>query len=345
MDQQESSFAPAESRPPLDHIPEQIPAPPVNPVQTARKRIALTLLSLLFILAVAEVAVSILAVAVRFRAPELLSQPGALIVLSSLPSYLLAMPLSLLLFRKIPKALPEKKKLAFPTFIGFLCIALLVTFFGGILGEIVNTMFGSIIGEVPENSLDTVADATPIWLQFIFFVILAPIFEEIFYRKLLYDRLSTFGELPAILICGVIFGLIHGNFYQFFYAAAAGILFTFVYAKTGEILYTIGLHALLNFSGTILTEWINNLDASESKLLSDMALLLSALFAFCVILGLVFAIIYWVTKKKKPTFGAGAIPLDGHQWAAALFGNPGTWIFLAVTLIPFLSELIEPLLY
>lgn len=344
MDQNQPNLSTEQSRPLLSRNPEQIPEPPVNPVQSARRQIALTLLSLLFITVVSSIVATVVALALRQRDPSLLSRPGALILLSSLPSYLFAMPLSLLLFRKIPKATPEKKPLAFPSFVGILCIVLLLTFFGGILGNIVNSIFGTITGELPENSLDKVAEITPLWLQFVFFVVLAPVFEEIFYRKLLYDRLSIYGELPAILVCGIAFGLIHGNFYQFFYAAAAGILFTFVYAKTGRIGYTIGLHALLNFSGTILTDWLNGLASSKSELFSRMGDLLLVLIGLCVIAGLVFAIFYWVSQKKKLSFGSGAIPLTRGQWAAALFGNPGTWIFLAACLVPFLEDLIQPLL-
>ncbi|MBQ7173664.1 MAG: CPBP family intramembrane metalloprotease [Clostridia bacterium] len=335
MDQQQPAFSEA---------PRQIPVPPIDPVQTARRQIALTFLSLLFILGISSVVASVLAFVLRLRDPEILNRPGALILLSSLPSYAVSMPLSLLFFRKIPKTPPKKQKLAFPSFLGFFCIAMLLTYFGGIFGSIVNSLFGAVSGEVPTNTLDKVAEITPLWLQFLFFVVLAPIFEEIFYRKLLFDRLSTFGELPAILICGILFGLIHGNFYQFFYATAAGILFSFVYAKTGNILYTMGLHALLNFSGTILSDWLNNLTSSESEFLSRAGMLILLLFGICILLGLAFAVIYWVTKKKKIAFDAGAIPLEHRQWAAALFGNPGTWILLGVTLLPFFSDLILPML-
>ena len=72
------------------------------------------------------------------------------------------------------------------------------------------------------------------------------------FRKILIDRVRKYGELPAILISGVMFGLFHGNFTQFFYAAGLGILFAWIYVRTGKIIHTIALHFLVNFWGSAL---------------------------------------------------------------------------------------------
>ena len=48
------------------------------------------------------------------------------------------------------------------------------------------------------------------------------------------------------------FGLFHGNLNQFVYAFVLGLCFGFIYVKTGNIRYTIGLHMLVNFLGSVL---------------------------------------------------------------------------------------------
>ena len=85
---------------------------------------------------------------------------------------------------------------------------------------------------------------------FLFMVVLAPIFEEIFYRRVVIDRLRRYGDIPAIIISGLMFGLIHGNFSQFFYAAFLGMVFGAVYVYTGKLGYSVFLHMLINFMGS-----------------------------------------------------------------------------------------------
>ena len=86
-------------------------------------------------------------------------------------------------------------------------------------------------------------------------VILAPIFEEIVFRKLFYTALKKFTKLPSwaiVLIISAAFAFIHVSdaqslvfFPQYFVLA---LLITGAYALTKENLFaSIGLHFLNNF--------------------------------------------------------------------------------------------------
>ena len=332
-----------ENAPLLENEPEQIPAPPVDPVRGARRQFSLTLLSFLFILLVSEIVATVVYYAFKANFPNIIDLPGALLFFSSLPAYAVAMPLSLLFFKRIPRALPEKHSLSLPSFVGLFCLTMLLTYAGSIAGNIVNSILTFWSGEAPTNDLQNLADNSPIWCQILFFVILAPIFEEIFYRKLIFDRIRAYGELPAILLCGILFGLIHGNFYQFFYAAAIGILFCYVYARTGKIGYTIGLHMLLNFSGTILTEWFGRLLSSEVEWLFLAGVILLAVLGICFLAAFGYAIYCWIKERKKITFAVGECQLEPKQWLQALFGSPVTWIALFLLVLPFFSDFIRSL--
>ncbi len=80
---------------------------------------------------------------------------------------------------------------------------------------------------------------------FAIMVVMAPVCEEVLFRKLIIDRIRRYGDKAAILVSAIIFGLCHGNFYQFFYAFGIGLVFGYIYTRTGRIRYTIGFHMIL----------------------------------------------------------------------------------------------------
>ena len=48
------------------------------------------------------------------------------------------------------------------------------------------------------------------------------------------------------------FGIIHGNLYQFFYAFGLGALMGYVYCTYGKIIYPIIIHVVINTIGSIV---------------------------------------------------------------------------------------------
>ncbi len=85
-------------------------------------------------------------------------------------------------------------------------------------------------------------------------VLLAPIVEELTFRGLMLSRLNK--ALPkwlAIAISSILFGVIHGNFLWFCYAALLGVILCLVVNRTGSLLSTIMIHMLFNFYGVALS--------------------------------------------------------------------------------------------
>ena len=142
----------------------------------------------------------------------------------------------------------EKRSLPF---LQFLCIVLIVF---GVWGA--GAAFGNLpafFGVDESSILDTIlteyrADAWPLYL---YVCIGAPVFEELACRKLLLDRLHPYGTGYAAIVSGLLFGLIHGNSAQFFLAFFVGVVFALVYLKTGRVLYTILLHAIINTTASL----------------------------------------------------------------------------------------------
>ena len=97
-------------------------------------------------------------------------------------------------------------------------------------------------------------------------VLCAPVFEEFIFRKLLIDRAAVYGEGVAVVLSGVMFGLFHGNLNQFAYAFLLGIFFGFIYVKTGKIRYTVILHMVINFMGSVVSTWVMNAMNAEKTI-------------------------------------------------------------------------------
>src|SRR5436190_2615143 len=76
---------------------------------------------------------------------------------------------------------------------------------------------------------------------------LVPLCEEFFFRGVLYRVLRERLPLwPAALIDGILFGFAHGSLVIVPVLAALGIMFCYVYERTGSIFPTIALHSLNN---------------------------------------------------------------------------------------------------
>ena len=173
--------------------------------------------------------------------------------ISCAAQYLVAFPVFILALIGTPKATGrEKSKLSGTDFFLLFAIGEALMYVGNLVGNYINQIIGTMLGRLPENDIaSTIAD-TPVALIFVYMVVLAPIVEELIFRKLIIDRLSIYGDKSAILFSAVAFGLMHGNLYQFFYATLLGLLLGYVYAKTRNVKYTIFMHTIVNFMGSIV---------------------------------------------------------------------------------------------
>jgi len=161
-------------------------------------------------------------------------------------------PLMYLCIRKIPKFEMEKKKLGAGGFVACVCIAYTIMIILNYIGITLNTLIGEITGQGTVNPIiDAMDNSSPI-VRIVLVVIIAPICEELLFRKFLIDRIVNYGEVTAMLLSGFMFALYHGNMAQFMYAFGLGIFFAFVYIRTGNIGYTIGLHMIINGVTTFL---------------------------------------------------------------------------------------------
>ena len=173
----------------------------------------------------------------------------------------------LLLLKKREKTVIEKKKLGILKWLLLLICTYGVAGVGAIIGTYVNSLLLKPLGYslIETNASMELLTQDTSWGYIISGVIVAglvaPALEEILFRKIIIDNFSKYGKGAAILMSGLMFGLYHGNFQQFFMAFGIGILFAYVYAYTGKIKYTIFLHAGFNlYASGLLTVTMNLVD-------------------------------------------------------------------------------------
>lgn len=335
----------------MTQFPEFTPSPDYPPLinhSRERRRLAIPALCVSFTLLFTSL-VQILAVYCISRfAPWIMDQNWYIWVMSTVPMYAVAMPLSLLLCRVLEpvETKPTERKLGIGAFLGLLALCFTLSYAGSYLGQIINTVIQSITGEMPANDLEEVTSASPLWTNLLFCGILAPIMEEIFYRKMVIDRLRPLGDLPTVLISGVVFGLIHGNFYQFFYAAFIGILFGYIYVYTGKIRYTVALHMIFNLVGGVYTtEMLKHMDLERlavdplleitENAAGYIMMALYLLFMFLAFVGAIITIAIAV-HRKPIRLQKREHPLRPADWIRVGLLNPGVWLLAIVILLLFL---------
>lgn len=271
-------------------------------------------------------------------------------------------PFIWLLTSKMPKANIEKRRLGFGKFILCLLIMYGLIGIGVIFGMILHYALTLPFSDNPLDSglLDLMLGSNP-FIRILVVGILAPIFEELIFRKVLIDHVAPKGELVAILASGLMFGLFHGNFQQGFFTAFVGCLFAYIYLKTGRVIYTIALHMILNCltSGITvgLVNWYykiaaeNNIDVNtisqntnELLNLGDEVMLKLSLISFLlvgwillllllVLAGIISLIVVLCMKKVKITRKEEHDPF-GRQFLS-LVTSPCMWIFYAVCMFLF----------
>lgn len=164
----------------------------------------------------------------------------------------IAFPLSALPLCRLPAAAPEKGKISARHFLAFLPVLYLCSYVGALLGNIVGSFASDVLNLQMINGVDALMENNMLLLFFIT-VILAPICEEWFFRKLLIDRTRGYGEKLAVVVSALLFAFYHTNIYQFFYAFFIGLVFGYVYLRTGKMAITALMHAIFNLFGGIIS--------------------------------------------------------------------------------------------
>lgn len=224
---------------------------------------------------------------IGFTNPIILNDINLTSIIASVCNYILPLPIFLYLMNKLEKQEINSNKLTIKKFIVYIAISLTLMWIGNLIGLTITEILGNLIQSEIANPIVETIDSSSIYTNLLLMVIMAPIFEEIIFRKLLIDRTIKYGKGVSILLSALIFGLFHGNLNQFFYAFIIGGFFAYVYIKTGKIIYTILLHLTINFFGSIISvivgNSLNNINAMESIPIADAGIIIIYFLVYVLI--------------------------------------------------------------
>lgn len=186
------------------------------------------------------------------RAEQILGSEWFLWVANVVSMYVIAFPVLYLIIFKMRKTVRSRAKLSFKEFIKLLCISSALMYIGNMVANTLSSIIELFKGSpVPDHTSELIENSS-IWAITAVAVIIGPIVEELIFRKLLMDRLGVYGDRIAIVFSAITFALFHGNIYQLFYAGLLGLLLGYVYSRTGNILYPIAIHMVINFFGSVI---------------------------------------------------------------------------------------------
>jgi membrane protease YdiL (CAAX protease family) len=167
--------------------------------------------------------------------------------------------------------------LIFPMMLGMMFVGEFIT------SQIPTT--GSFFGDFYEFFENLMAGLTddPV-VMVITAVIMAPIFEEIIFRGIIQKGMINNGVKPwkAILLASVLFGVIHGNPWQFVGATLLGTVLGLVYYKTRSLLLPMLLHGFNNLCSAILIFYTKKESFAEAFEMQEWMILAIGIVLFSV---------------------------------------------------------------
>ncbi len=220
--------------------------------------------------------------------PQYLTDINIISIVSTICNYILPFPIFYWLMKKISSTKLEKTGIGIKTFILYLGITITLMWIGNLIGLAITSLLSSTMQSDITNPVQELINSAGIWFNLIIISLLAPIFEEILFRKLLIDRTIKYGAKVSIILSAVIFALFHGNLNQFFYALLMGGFFAYVYIKTGRIIYTMILHGIINLMGSVVSLFVAN---SVNNLMSGFNSVDFAILIIYILILLLFLII------------------------------------------------------
>lgn len=274
--------------------------------------------------------------------PALATQGWFLWAVSYVPLYGIGFPIFLKTVRSIPNgtggpAQPLKVGGGAMVQLIFICIGIVYPL--NYLVILLSSLMEHLLGTGIVNPLEAMVSGSDPWMNLIVVGFIAPVMEEIIFRRILRDKLIVFGGKVYIFFSAFLFAMFHGNLYQIPYAFVLGALFAGITYYTGTIKYSIILHIIINLIGGSLFPLVASyLPASMHE---TATFVYSAIVYGMMAVGIVL-LVYWIVKYRKQIhFEPGAVTIPKKS---LMFANGGVMFFIILMLIIMLTTILTPFL-
>ena len=252
-------------------------------------------------------------------------------LVSYIPLYGIALPLGLLLFRKVPAVAPASGSWSRNQLLMLIPVCFCMMYAGNFAGIILTGLLQLIPGVTAMNPVLDITTGTALLPRLLVVSIAAPLIEEYIFRKQLIDRMQLYGQKTAVVVSAVMFGLFHGNLSQFFYATLLGLVFGYSYIKTGKLRYNIALHILINFLGGVVAPWfLEHLPLSPEAMADPEALVAAlpwllgfTLYALFLVGMSLAGLVLLCAKRREITFARSPLELPREVRFRTVWCNAG----------------------
>lgn len=196
--------------------------------------------------------------------------------------------------KPIPYSKPQNSKYLLP----LLVIGLAVCFVGDIFTSVA-AMFSDSISQASENAAAMTSanpdNAVDMILYFLRTAIVPALIEESVMRGVIMQPLRKYGDMFAILMSALVFGLLHCNLAQIPFAFIAGIALGYIACVTESLWSSIILHAMNNTYSLIVSMLYVRYGQDSAAVMYG-----SSLFFYGVILAGVIVAYKYFTSDKTP---------------------------------------------
>lgn len=134
-------------------------------------------------------------------------------------------------------------------------ISIVVSFFTSVLNVVWNLLWDTDISSYDLGLGYSFQDKVMI---FLFVGILAPIAEELLFRGVILRKMDQYNRVFAILISGLLFGMLHLNLVQFFPTFFIGCFWGYISLKEDSMAYPIALHIMNNVISLMSSYYLSN---------------------------------------------------------------------------------------
>lgn len=137
---------------------------------------------------------------------------------------------------------------------------MLIMAIGVIMVLLITTMWDMVFSSCAKEKLDIFLNAAQVEKRIVIshasgafgtviLLILAPFFEEFYFRGCLYRALrARYTQGLAIIVSSFVFSLLHGYFFLFIYVFFIGIILAYIYDKRRSLIVPLTFHMLNNLA-------------------------------------------------------------------------------------------------